>query len=50
MNFDEIGLKDEIELMNIQKRLMQDQQQGEQTIGFNLDTIYDQIENNQNNL
>ena len=49
MKFDEIGLKDEIELMNIQKRLMQEQQ-GEQTIGFNLDKIYDQIENNQNNL
>lgn len=46
MNFDEIGFKDEIELMNIQKQMQQNQTQNNQaqTLGFNLDSLYNQID------
>lgn len=46
MDFDERGFKDEIELMNLQKQMMLKQTQNNQTLGFNIDTIYNQVENN----
>ena len=47
MDFDEIGFKDEIELMNLQKKMQQNQMQNSQaqTLGFNLDSLYNQIDN-----
>ncbi len=45
MDFDEMKFKDEIELMNIQKQIQQSQvQNNKQTYGFNLDTIYNEVE------
>lgn len=37
--FDEIGFKDEIELMNIQRQI-----QEKQNLGYNAETIYNEIE------
>ncbi len=37
--FDEIGFKDEIELMNIQRQIQENQ-----NLGYNAETIYNQIE------
>lgn len=48
MDFDEIKFKDEIKLMNLQKQLTKNQEP--QTYGFNLDTIYNEIENKNINL
>lgn len=47
MDFDEIGFKDEIELMNLQKKMQQNQMQNSQaqTLEFNLDSLYNQIDN-----
>lgn len=42
--FDDIGFKDEIELMNIQKRIEQNQIHNNQVLGFNLDSLYNEIE------
>lgn len=38
--FDEMGFKDEIELMNIQRQMQQNQMNNNQTIGFNIDSLY----------
>lgn len=49
--FDEIGFKDEIELMNIQRKFEQQQLSNNQTqnsIGFNLDDLYNVIYKNKN--
>lgn len=48
-DFDEIGSKEQIELMNLQRQMEQKQIQNKQTYGFNLDTIYNSIENKDNN-
>lgn len=42
--FDEMGFKDEIELMNIEKQMQQNQIQNNQTLGFNADSLYDLID------
>lgn len=44
--FDEMGFKDEIELMNIERQMQQNQLTNKQTLGFNIDTLYNSIENN----
>lgn len=44
MSFDEIKFKDEIELMNLQRQMEQNKINNNQTLGFNIDTLYDQIE------
>ena len=38
--FDEMGLKEEIELMNLQRQMQQNQINNNQSIGFNMDTLY----------
>ena len=45
--FDEIGMKEEIELINLQKQMQQNQNinVNNQIIGFNMDTLYNLIEN-----
>ena len=41
-----IKSKDEIELMNIQRQMQQQNQiQNKQSLGFNVDTLYNAIEN-----
>lgn len=51
MDFDEMKFKDEIELMNIQTQITRNQNTiNKPTYGFNLDSIYNEIENSQNNL
>lgn len=45
--FDEMGFKDEIELMNIQSQMQQSQMNKDQTIGFNIDSLYNLAENNE---
>lgn len=47
MEFDEMGFKEEIELMNLQKQMQENQIQNKQTLGFNLDTLYNSIESNE---
>lgn len=42
--FDEIGFKDEIELMNIQRQI-----QNKKNSSYNLDTLYNEIEKMKNN-
>lgn len=44
--FDEIGFKEQIELMNIERQMQQNQLKNNQTLGFNIDTLYNSIENN----
>ena len=46
--FDEMEFKDEIELMNIQRQMQQNQMNNNQTIGFNIDTLYNLVDNNEN--
>lgn len=46
--FDEMGIKDNIELINIQRQFEQKQIINEQTLGFNLDTLYNQIDKQEN--
>ena len=41
--FDEIGFKDEIDLMNLERKMQENQIQNQQTLGFNLDTLYNTI-------
>ena len=51
--FDEMGFKDEIELMNLQRKMQENQFTNNQSIGFNMDTLYnlaDKDENKQTNL
>lgn len=43
--FDEIGFKDEIYLMNLERQMQQNQMQSNQTLGFNLDQLYNAIDN-----
>lgn len=44
--FDEIGFKDEIDLMNIERQMKQNyMQNNNQTMGFNLDQLYNTIDN-----
>lgn len=45
--FDEIGNKDEIELMNLQRRMQENQFNNNQTIGFNMDTLYNLADNDE---
>ena len=45
MEFDEMGFKEEIELMNLQKQMQETQMKNKKTLGFNLDTLYNSIEN-----
>ena len=42
--FDEMGIKDNIELINLQRQFGQNQIKNEQTWGFNLDALYNQID------
>lgn len=45
-DFDEMGFKDEIELINIQRQMQQQNQtQNKPTLGFNIDSLYNAIEN-----
>lgn len=39
LEFDEVGFKDEIELINIQRQI-----QEKQNLGYNTETIYNEIE------
>ena len=41
--FDDIGFKDEIELMNLQKQMGQNQINNKQTLCFNTDSLYNAI-------
>ncbi len=50
MDFDEFKFKEEIELMNIQRQMEQNQIKNNQTFGFNLDTIYNEVDNNKTQL
>ncbi len=45
--FDEMGFKDEIELMNIQRQMQQNQMNNNQTIGFNMDTLYNLVDSDE---
>ena len=47
---DDMDLKDQIELMDIQRKMQQNTFKNNQTLGFNVDTIYDQIDNPKLNL
>ena len=38
--FDEMGCKEQIELMNLQRQMQQNQFNNNQSIGFNMDTLY----------
>lgn len=44
-DFDEIGNKDQIELMYLQRQMEQKQIQGKQTYGFNIDSLYNKADN-----
>ena len=47
--FDEMGFKDEIELMNIQRQLQQNQFSNNQSIrNANIDTLYNFADNEEN--
>ena len=51
MDFDEMKFKDEIELMNIQNQITRNQNTTvNSSYGFNLDSIYNEIEKNQTKL
>lgn len=44
--FDDIGFKEEIDLMNIERQIKQQNQiQNKPTLGFNIDSLYNSIEN-----
>ncbi len=45
-DFDEYGFKDQIELMNLNNQMKQNQLENNKNIGFNDDTLYNFIENN----
>lgn len=44
MKFDDIGFKDEIELMNIERQIKQKQIDENKTFGFNIDNLYEILE------
>lgn len=44
--FDEMDFKDEIELMNFQRKMQENQFSNNQSIGFNTDTLYNLADNN----
>lgn len=46
--FDEMNFKDEIELMNLQKQMQQNQLNNNQSIGFNMDTLYNLADKEEN--
>lgn len=44
--FDEFGFKDEIDLMNLENQMLQQNQiYNKQILGFNLDSLYNTIDN-----
>lgn len=44
--FDEFGFKEEIDLMNLKSQIMQQgKMQNKQTLGFNLDSLYNLLDN-----
>lgn len=46
--FDDFGFKEEIDLMNLENQMtQQNQMQNKQTLGFNLDSLYNVIDNNE---
>lgn len=45
MEFDEMNFQEEIELMNIERQTKQNYIQNKETLGFNTDTLYNEIEN-----
>ena len=46
--FDDFGFKEEVDLMNLESQfLQQSQMQNKQTLGFNLDSLYNAIDNNE---
>lgn len=45
MEFDEIGFREEIELMNIERQIKENQMENVQTFGFNTDALYNLVEN-----
>lgn len=45
--FDEIGMKEEIELINLQRQMQQKQNNNNQSIGFNMDTLYNLVDKNE---
>ncbi len=46
--FDDFGYKEEIDLMNLENQIVQQNQiQNKQTLGFNLDPLYNIIDNNE---
>lgn len=45
--FDEMGFKDEIELMNLQRKMQENQFINNQSIGFNMDTLYNLADNDE---
>ena len=46
--FDEMGFKDEIELMNLQRKMQENQFTNNQSIGFNMDTLYNLADKDEN--
>lgn len=42
--FDDLGFKDDIELMNLQRQMGQNQIENKQTLGFNLDSLYNAVD------
>lgn len=45
MEFDEMNFQDEIELMNIERQTKQNYIENRETLGFNTDELYNEIEN-----
>ena len=45
MEFDEMNFQDEIELMNIERQTKQNYMENRETLGFNTDLLYNEIEN-----
>lgn len=46
--FDDFGYKEEIDLMNLENQILQQNQiQNKQTLGFNLDSLYNAIDKNE---
>ncbi len=45
--FDEIGMREEIELINLQKQMQQNQINNNQSVGFNMDTLYKLVDKNE---
>lgn len=45
--FDDMGLDDDIELMNIERQMQKNQFKNDQTLGFNVDSLYNLIDNDE---